>query len=138
MARGVNVQILVGNLGQDPELRYTGAGTAVCNIRMATNESYKDAKGELVENVQWHSLVVWGRAAEICGEYLKKGSLLYVLGATQHRSYEDNDGNTRYVTEVKVRDFEFLGGGNGAPSGKQSVETVNEGQEEPAEDDLPF
>ena len=74
MARSVNKVILIGNLGQDPELRYTGSGTAVCNMRIATNESYKDSSGELVEKTEWHNVVAWARLAEICGEYLKKGS----------------------------------------------------------------
>ncbi|NND70974.1 MAG: single-stranded DNA-binding protein [Rhodothermales bacterium] len=113
MARGINKVILVGNLGQDPELRYTGSGTAVCNLRIATNESYKDASGQLVDKVEWHSIVAWGRLAEICGEYLKKGSQAYFEGSLQTRSYEDKDGNMRYVTEVKAREMMLLGGRGG-------------------------
>ena len=103
MARGIDKVILVGNLGQDPELRYTGSGTAVCNIRLATNESYKDASGEWVERTEWHSVVAWARLAEICNEYLTKGSQVYFEGSLQTRSYEDKDGNTKYVTEIKAR-----------------------------------
>ncbi len=110
MARGVNKVILVGNLGQDPELRYTGSGTAVCNLRLATNESYKDAAGEWVERTEWHSIVAWSRLAEICNEYLKKGSQVYFEGSLQTRSYEDKDGNTKYVTEVKAKEMMMLSG----------------------------
>jgi single-strand DNA-binding protein len=121
MARGVNKVILIGNLGQDPELRYTGSGTAVCNLRLATNESYKDSNGELVEKTEWHSVVAWARLAEICGEYLKKGSQVYFEGSLQTRQWEDRDGNTRYTTEVKAREMMMLdnkgGGGGGYDSG---------------------
>jgi len=132
MARGVNKVILVGNLGQDPELRYTGGGTAVCNLRLATNESYKDANGEWVEKTEWHSVVAWARLAEICNEYLRKGSQVYFEGSLQTRSYEDRDGNTRYTTEIKARemmllggrDEGFSGGGPAAASRSRQAETV--------------
>jgi single-strand DNA-binding protein len=110
MARGLNKVILIGNLGQDPELRYTGNGTAVCNIRLATNESYKDADGNMVDKTEWHTIVAWSRLAEICGEYLKKGSQVYFEGSLQTRSYDDKDGNTKYVTEIKAREMMMLGG----------------------------
>lgn len=110
MARGVNKVTLIGNLGQDPEMRYTGGGTAVCNMRLATNESYKNAEGEFVEKVEWHSIVAWGKLAEICNEYLKKGSQAYFEGSLQTRSYEDKDGTTKYVTEIKAREMLMLGG----------------------------
>ncbi len=115
MARGINKVILIGNLGQDPELRYTGAGTAVCNMRIATNESYKDANGELVQKTEWHSIVAWSKLAEICGEYLKKGSQVYFEGSLQTRSYE-KEGNTVYVTEIKAREMMMLDG-RGEPTG---------------------
>ena len=118
MARGVNKVILVGNLGQEPELRYTGSGTAVCNMRLATNESYKDREGNLVDKTEWHNVVAWDRLAEICNEYLQKGSQVYFEGSLQTRSWEDRDGNTRYTTEVKAREMMFLDGNrNGGPSG---------------------
>lgn len=125
MARGVNKVILVGNLGQDPELRYTGSGTAVCNLRLATNESYKDSNGELVERTEWHSIVAWARLAEICNEYLTKGSQVYFEGSLQTRSYEDKDGNTKYVTEIKAREMMMLsgrGGGGDSSGGSQETE----------------
>jgi single-strand DNA-binding protein len=121
MARGVNKVILIGNLGQDPELRYTGSGTAVCNMRLATNESYKDASGQLVDRTEWHTVVAWSRLAEICAEYLKKGSQVYFEGSLQTRSYEDRDGNTKYVTEIKAREMMMLSGrpDNGMGGGAQ-------------------
>lgn len=123
MARGVNKVILIGNLGQDPELRYTGSGTAVCNMRLATNESYKDSNGELVEKTEWHSVVAWARLAEICGEYLKKGSMIYIEGSLQTRSWEDRDGNTRYTTEVKAQEMQMLDsrGSNGGGSSEYAA-----------------
>lgn len=117
MARGVNKVILIGNLGQDPELRYTGSGTAVCNMRLATTESYKDREGNMVETTEWHNVVAWARLAEICGEYLKKGSQAYFEGQLQTRQWEDRDGNTRYTTEVKVREMTMLGGRGGGGGG---------------------
>lgn len=108
MSKGVNRVQIIGNLGQDAELRYTGSGTAVCNMRVATNESYKDASGEWVERTEWHNVVAWDKLAEICNEYLKKGSQAYFEGSIQTRQYEDKEGNTRYSTEIKVRDMMLL------------------------------
>lgn len=108
MARGVNKVILIGNLGQEPELRYTGSGTAVCNMRLATNESYTDRDGNEVQKTEWHRIVAWGRLGEVCNEYLEKGSQVYFEGSLQTNSWEDNDGNTRYTTEIKAREMMFL------------------------------
>ena len=108
MARGVNKAIIVGNLGADPETREAGNST-VCNFRVATNESYKDSTGTLVEKTEWHSVVAWGKLAEICGAYLKKGSQVYVEGSLQTRSYE-KDGVTKYTTEIKAREMTILSG----------------------------
>ena len=119
MARGINKVILVGNLGQDPELRYTGNGTAVCNMRLATNEAYRDSEGQLVEKTEWHSIVSWGRLAEICNEYLKKGSQVYFEGSLQTRSYDDRDGNKRYTTEVKAREMMILSSRSSGGSGDE-------------------
>lgn len=124
MARGINKVILIGNLGQDPELRYTGSGTAVCNMRLATNESYKDADGNMVDKTEWHTVVAWSRLAEICGEYLKKGSQVYFEGSLQTRSYDDKDGNTKFTTEVKAREMMMLSGkgdGNGFSGGSMDA-----------------
>ncbi len=148
MARGVNKVILIGNLGQDPELRYTGNGTAVCNMRLATNEAYKDANGEWVEKTEWHSVVAWSRLAEICNEYLRKGSQVYIEGSLQTRSWDDRDGNTRYTTEVKAREMQILGSrddsgfsnGNAARKPQAAAKTVEVEEDfsfEP-DDDLPF
>ena len=140
--------MLIGNLGQDPELRYTGNGTAVCNMRLATNESYKDRDGELVEKTEWHNIVAWARLAEICGEYLKKGSRVYFEGSLQTRSWDDRDGNTKYTTEIKAREMMMLDDRGGSPSGYGA--NGASGQKEPAavsdsgsdtfepDDDLPF
>ena len=120
MARGVNKVILIGNLGQDPELRYTSSGTAVCNFSLATTESYKDRDGNQVENTEWHRIVAWARLAEICGEYLSKGRQVYIEGQLQTRQWEDKDGNTRYTTEIKAREMQMLGsrdGGSDSGSG---------------------
>ena len=150
MARGVNKVTLIGNLGQDPELRYTGNGTAVCNLRLATTENYKDSNGEWVEKTEWHSVVAWARLAEICNEYLKKGSQVYFEGSLQTRSWDDRDGNTRYTTEVKAREMLMLGGRDDSFSGpsngsfNQQKKTSNKTSDveddfsfEP-DDDLPF
>ncbi|MGB3541561.1 single-stranded DNA-binding protein [Rubrivirga sp.] len=117
MARGVNKVILVGNLGSDPELRYTGSGTAVCNFSLATTESYKDRDGNQVENTEWHRVVAWARLAEICGEYLSKGRQVYIEGQLQTRQWEDKDGNTKYTTEIKAREMQMLGGRDGGGGG---------------------
>ena len=113
MARGINKAIIVGNLGSDPELRYTAGGTAVCNFSVATSESYKDRDGNMVENTEWHRVVAWARLAEICGEYLKKGRQVYIEGQIQTRSWEDKDGNTKYSTEIKAREMQMLGSRDG-------------------------
>ena len=132
MARGINKVILIGNLGQDPELRYTGSGTAVCNLRLATNESYKDSNGDLVEKTEWHSIVAWSRLAEICGEYLKKGSQVYFEGSLQTRQWEDREGNTRYTTEVKAREMMMLSG-----RGDGGYDSSNEYDQRPQQSQQP-
>jgi len=154
MARGINKVILIGNLGADPELRYTGSGTAVCNLRLATSESYKDRDGNMVENTEWHSVVAWSRLAEICGEYLKKGSKVYIEGSLQTRQWEDKDGNTRYTTEIKAREMQMLdsrgaGGDDGGydrgesrsesrPARPQQSRPAPRPQAQPAGDDYDF
>jgi single-strand DNA-binding protein len=136
MARGVNKVILIGNLGQPPELRYTGSGTAVCNMRLATNESYKNDEGDTIQKTEWHSLVAWGRLGEVCNEYLDKGSQVYFEGKLQTRSWEDRDGNTRYTTEVNVREMMFLdrksdsGAPSGGPQGGGSQGSASQGKKQ--------
>jgi single-strand DNA-binding protein len=106
----VNKVLLIGNLGADPELRYTNTGTAVANFRIATNEVWTDKNGEKQERTEWHQIVVWGKQGENCGKYLKKGRPVFVEGRLQTRSWEDQSGNKRYTTEVVAQAVQFLGG----------------------------
>ncbi len=124
MARSVNKVVLIGNLGDDPELRYTGSGTAVCNMSLATNESYTNSDGEEVQQTEWHDVVAWGRLGEVCNEYLERGSQVYFEGKIETNQWEDQDGNTRYSTEVKALEATFLGEGpDGAvPGGGQPAQ----------------
>jgi len=109
MARGVNKVILIGNLGKDPEIRYTQNGTAVVNFTLATTDSWtKD--GETNERTEWHNIVAWARLAEICNQYLQKGKQVYIEGRIQTRKWEDRDGNTRYTTEIVAQNMQMLGG----------------------------
>jgi single-strand DNA-binding protein len=111
MAGGVNKVILVGNLGADPDMRYTPSGQGVCELRVATSESWNDKNGQRQERVEWHRIVVWGKRAEVCSKYLSKGRQVYIEGRIQTRTYDDKDGNKRYITEVIANDVQFLGGG---------------------------
>jgi len=114
---GVNKVILIGNLGADPELRYTGSGTAVADLRVATSRRWTDRNGAQQEDTQWHRVVVWGKQGENCKEYLAKGRQLYIEGRLQTRQWEDRDGNKRYTTEVVAEQVQFLGGGGGGGGG---------------------
>lgn len=119
MARGVNKVILIGNLGRDPEVRYSPNGSAVANVTLATSESWKDKNsGEKQEKTEWHRVVFFGRLAEIAGEYLKKGSQVYVEGRLQTRKWQDKEGHDRYTTEIVANEMQMLGsrGGAGVPS----------------------
>ena len=109
MANGINKAILVGNLGQDPDLNFTQAGKGVCNFTLATNETWKDKEGQKQERVEWHRVVVWGAQGKACGEHLTKGSQVYVEGRLQTRDWEDKDGNKRYTTEIVAAKVNFLG-----------------------------
>lgn len=111
MSGGVNRVTLVGNLGQDPELRHTQAGQAVCNMSLATSRSWVDGQGQRQERVEWHRIVVWGKVAESCARYLTKGRQVYIEGELQTRDWEDRDGNKRYTTEIVAREVQFLQGG---------------------------
>jgi len=114
MARSVNKVILIGNLGKDPEVKYTPQGTAVARIALATNERQKDKNGEWQDRTEWHNVVLWQRQAEIAGEYLKKGSKIYVEGRLQTRSWDDKQTNQKkYMTEVVAHDLVLLGGRGG-------------------------
>lgn len=116
MARGVNKVILVGNLGADPEMKYTASGTPLCKFRLATSEVFKDREGNQQERTEWHRVTAWGRLAEICGQYLSKGRQVYVEGSLRTSSWEDQSGNKRFMTEINAREVQFLGSGGGAPS----------------------
>ncbi len=106
----VNKVLLIGNLGRDPEVRYTTGGSAVANFTMATTDHWNDSTtGEKKERTEWHRIVVWGKQAEIAGEYLRKGRQVYVEGSLQTREWTDRDGNKRYTTEVKAQRFQMLG-----------------------------
>jgi len=121
----VNKVILVGNLGRDPETRYTTSGDAVTNIRLATTDTWKDKNGEKQERTEWHNVVFYGRQAEIAGEYLKKGRQIYVEGRIQTRKWQDKEGQDRYTTEVVADRMQMLGSreGGGAPSGADESPT---------------
>ena len=105
----VNKVILVGNLGRDPETRYTGSGQAVCNFSIATSETFKDRNGERQKRTEWHKIVVWGKLAEICQQYLKKGSQIFIEGRIQSREWQDKEGNKRTSFEIVARDMRMLG-----------------------------
>lgn len=106
----MNKVILVGNLGADPQIRYTQSGKAVATLSMATNEKWTDKDGTKHEQVEWHRIAVWGRLAEVCGEYLHTGSKIAIVGKKQTRKWEDSDGNTHYTTEIVTREMEMLDG----------------------------
>jgi single-strand DNA-binding protein len=112
MSRGVNKVILVGNLGKDPELKYTPQGTAVAKFTIATSEKYKDKSGVFQERTEWHNVVAWARTAEIAGEYLKKGRTVYIEGSLRTSSWDDKQTNQKkYKTEIVVNELVLLGGG---------------------------
>ncbi|MAE94774.1 MAG: single-stranded DNA-binding protein [Deltaproteobacteria bacterium] len=120
---GINKAILIGNLGRDPELRYTPNGTAVTNFSLATSESFNNKQGQREERTEWHRIVVWGKVAENCAQYLSKGRTVYVEGRLQTREWENKEGQKQRTTEVVAQTVQFLGGprreggGGGAPSG---------------------
>ncbi|WP_163990538.1 single-stranded DNA-binding protein [Pyxidicoccus caerfyrddinensis] len=129
MAGGVNKVILIGNLGADPEVRFTPGGQAVANFRIATSESWTDKNGQKQERTEWHRIVVWGKLAELCGEYLKKGRQCYVEGRLQTREWTDKENRKNYTTEVVANAVTFLGGrdagegmsaGGGSGGGRRS------------------
>lgn len=149
MARGVNKVILIGNLGKDPEMRYTPSGLAVCNLTLATSESWKDKQsGEAVERTEWHRIVMYQRLAEIAGEYLRKGSKVYVEGRLQTRKWQDkNTGQDRYTTEIVADSMQMLdskggSGSNDASSYEKPAAASAASETAPAldsfDDDIPF
>ena len=154
MARGVNKVILVGNLGRDPEMKYTASGAAIANITVATSESWNDKQtGEKVEKTEWHRVVAFQRLAEIMGEYLRKGSQVYIEGKLQTRKWQDQNGQDRYSTEVVANDMQMLGarggeggggrgqgGGGGFRNNPQDQQTQSQPKPDNdfADDDIPF
>ena len=143
----VNKVILIGNLGRDPEVRYTSGGTPVANFTLATTDRWTDAgSGEKREKTEWHKIVIWSKQAEIAGEYLRKGRQVYVEGSLQTREWTDRDGNKRYTTEVKAQRFQMLGSRGqeprdaGEPAAAQPAAqpAVAEGGGGYEEDDIPF
>lgn len=146
--RGVNKAILIGHLGRDPEIRYSASGSAIANVSLATSESWKDRQsGETQERTEWHRVVFFGKLAEIAGEYLKKGSQIYVEGRLQTRKWQDQQGQDRYTTEIVANEMTMLGGRGGAQASPPRDEFDQEpgpesaGTDEAAgdfDDDIPF
>lgn len=146
----LNKAMIIGRLGQDPEVRYTQSNTAVANLSVATNERFKDKQGEWKERTEWHRVVAWGRLAEICQEYLKKGSQVYIEGPIQTRQWEDKEGQTRYTTEIKALTITMLdsrrdseGMGQAPAAGKENSQPVSSNVDlnedlDDIDDDLPF
>ena len=137
----VNKVILLGNLGRDPEVRFTQGGTPVANFTMATTDRWSDPSGEKKEKTEWHRVVVWGKQAEIAGEYLRKGRPVFIEGSLQTREWTDREGNKRYTTEVRAQRLQLLGrpDDRGASAGGPPAEEAP--PEAPggfAEDDIPF
>jgi len=145
--KSINKVILIGRLGRDPELKYTGTGTPFCRFSIATDDTWMDkASGERQERTEWHNIVAWDRLAEICNEYLRKGRLVYIEGALQTREWDDQDGNKRKTTEIRARDMVLLGGGPGQGQGqggdgggaKRAMAGSAPAESTITDDDIPF
>jgi single-strand DNA-binding protein len=144
----VNKAILVGNLGADPEIKYLPSGEAVANLRLATTDTWKDKDGNKQEATEWHRVSFFGRSAEVCGEYLKKGSQIYVEGSIRTRKWQDKDGQDRYSTEIRGDRMQMLGGrregGEGGPTAPRRETGGARPPQQPSggfndfEDDIPF
>ena len=141
---GINKAILIGNLGRDPELRYTQNGQAVVNFTLATSEAWTDkASGQKQERTEWHRIVAWGRTGELCAQYLSKGRSVYIEGRIQTREWEDKEGQKRWTTEVNAQTVQFLGGPRSAGT-EDSSANANEATAPSApsapspDDDIPF
>lgn len=144
MAKGsVNKAILIGRLGGDPEIRYTPGGSAVANFTLATNRSWKDKEGNWQDETDWHRIVLWSRLAEVAKEYAKKGTRVYIEGRIQTRSWEDQNGQKKYTTEVVGNDFQLLdgpvGGGQSMGGGQEASPNLSTPENiDSAPDDVPF
>ena len=117
----VNKVIILGRLGQDPELKYTPGGAAVCNFSLATSENWTDKSGQKQEKTEWHRIVVWGKLAELCNQYLTKGRQAFVEGKLQTRSWEDSNGQKKYMTEINASTVQFIGGASATTGGRDQV-----------------
>jgi single-strand DNA-binding protein len=137
----VNKVILIGNLGKDPELKFTPSGVAMAKFSIATTERFKDSDGNPQEKTEWHNVVLWRRLAELANEYLKKGSPVYIEGRIQTRSWDDENGQKRYMTEIVGDRMQFLGRREGGPAedaGEPPPKTSAKKESMEEEDDLPF
>ena len=132
----VNKVILLGNLGRDPELKYTPSGSPVATFTLATNESWKDKDGNKQEHVEWHRIVAFGKLAEICGEYLRKGRQVYIEGSIRSRSFKDREGNDRTISEVRADNLVMVGRPEGG--GAEGARTAAEKPPEYSDEDIPF
>lgn len=141
---GVNKVILVGRLGQDPEIKYTTGGQAVAKFSIATSETWNDKTGQKQERTEWHRITVWGKLGELCGKYLAKGRQVYLEGRLQTRSYEDQQGQKKYSTEIVANTVQFLGGGAGASTEREMSDGAGPQHPVPqessfdAEEEMPF
>jgi single-strand DNA-binding protein len=138
----LNKVMLIGNLGKDPEVRFTGTGRAVARFSLATSEVWNDAEGQRQERTEWHNVVVWGKQAETCGQYLAKGRQVFIEGSIRTRQYDDKEGNRRYITEVNAQRVQFLGGGGGRGAETRGGGTADDAPPgppaTPEDDDIPF
>jgi single-strand DNA-binding protein len=140
----LNKVMLIGNLGKDPEVRFTGGGRAVARFPLATSEVWNDAEGQRQERTEWHNIVVWGKQAETCGQYLAKGRQVFIEGSVRSRQYDDKEGNKRYITEIIAQRVQFLGGGGErgrggeARGGSMSEEPPGGAPGTAEDDDIPF
>ena len=139
----LNKIFIIGNLGKDPEVRFIDSGKAVAKFPVATSEKWTDSDGNKQERTEWHNVVVWGKQAETCGQYLEKGRQVFIEGSVRTRSYDDKEGVKRYMTEIVARDVRFLGGskGEGGDRSERSATAAPRGEDNhaPADDsDLPF
>lgn len=139
MARGVNKAIIIGTLGRDPEIKYTASGSAVVNINVATNESWKDKNtGEMQERTEWHRIVMFGKLAEIAAQYLKKGSQAYFEGKIQTRKWQDQNGQDRYTTEIVANEMQMLGGRPDASGGTANFQPRQQPQKPASQPESQF
>lgn len=133
----VNKVILIGNLGNDPDMRYLPSGDAVANLSIATTDKYKDKNGETQEATEWHRVSFFGKTAEICGQYLKKGSSVYVEGSIRTRKWQDKEGQDRYTTEIRGDRMQMLGGRGGMSGGTADMDSAPRQQSRPAQSSAP-